>query len=90
MEKSIKVHYEARLNRNISIGGTKYKKGTVVFMCPDRTFEKLTTENIHKITSFSICEGYGRYEYFDLKKDIEFFKVEIIITQKEIPIKLKK
>jgi hypothetical protein len=89
----IKTHYEARLNRNISrnnYGKTTYKKGTLIWICTEKQFEKLTSKNIHNYTDFCICEGHGVYEYFDLEKDIEFVKVEIITKKKEKVVKLKK
>ena len=89
-----KIHYEARLNRNISRSPygvrTNYKKGTVIWECTEKQFEKLTSNNIHEQTSLSICEGHGVYEYFNLEKDIEFVKIEILTTKKEIIVKLKK
>ncbi len=89
-----KVHYEARLNRNItrSVYGRKkvYKKGTVIWDCSDSKFQKLTKDNIDNETSLAICEGHGVYEYFDLEKDIEFFRVETIVKRKEKVVKLKK
>lgn len=89
-----KVHYEARLNRNISRSpyGVRinYKKGTVVWDCTKKQFEKLTAENINNQTSLFLCEGHGVYEYFDLEKDIEFVKVQTVITTKETVVKLKK
>lgn len=89
-----KTHYEARLNRNISRrqygSRTNYKKETVIWDCTEKEFEKLTSENIHKQTSLSIVVGHGYSEYFDLEKDIEFVKVQTVITTKETVVKLKK
>jgi hypothetical protein len=94
MNTKKKVYYEARLNRNISrssYGGKKiYKKGTVIWDCTEKQFEKTTAKNIDNYTSLCICEGHGVYEYFDLEIDIEFVRVEKITTTKEKVVKLKK
>ncbi len=87
-----KVIYEARLNRNInrtSYGKRiVYKKGSVIFDCNEKQFNKITADNIHMQTSLGICEGHGIYEYFDLEKDIEFVRVESKIVKKEKIVKL--
>lgn len=89
----IKIHYEARLNRNITrtlYNKKVYKKGTVVCDFTESTFKKLTAKNIDRYTDLGICEGHGTNEYFDLETDIEFFKVEKIIKIKQTKVKLKK
>lgn len=87
------IIYEARLNRNIkkfSYGSNRlYKKGTIIWSCPEKTFKKLTKSNIDDHTGLCICEGHGSYQYFDLEKDIEFFKVETVVRKKESLVKLK-
>lgn len=87
------VYYEARLKKNIKRTpygvSTVYKKGTVVWDCSEKQFQKLTADNIHHQTSLGICEGHGVYEYFDLE-DIEFFRVEKIVRLKERVVKFKK
>lgn len=89
-----KVYYEARLNRNISRTPygvkTVYKKGTVIDKFSEKTFNKLTVKNIDNQTDLSICEGMGVYEYFDLEKDIEFFKVTTITEVREYIVELPK
>ena len=90
MKKTVK--YEARLNRNIKrtpygVNRT-YKRGTVICDFTEKQFLKLTKANISKQTDLSICEGHGVYEYFDLENDIEFFRVEIVVTKKEKLVKL--
>lgn len=91
--KTLKTHYEARLNRNITRKPyglkTIYKKGTVIWSCTDKKFAKLTKKNIENETHLCICEGQGVYEYFDLEKDIEFVKVDVIVTKKEKVVKIK-
>ena len=87
-----KIHYEFRLNRNISRSlyqRKTYKKGTIIWDCTEIQFKKLKSINIKNFTDLSICEGHGVYEYFDLKKDIEIIKVETIVTKKENIVKLK-
>lgn len=87
-----KTHYEARLKRNITrkvYGSRKtYKKGTVIWNCTEKQFEKLTSNNIRDQTNLSVCEGHGYYEYFDLEKDIEFVKVQIITNVRESIVQL--
>lgn len=89
------VKYEARLNRTITRypynKKTIYLKGTVIWDCGEKTFNKITKDNLHMHTSLGICEGYGVYEYFDLDKDIEFVKIttRTVKTTKEKTVKLK-
>ncbi len=93
MEKKIEVHYEARLNRNISrtyYTRTTYKKGTLIAIFEQEQFEKLTLKNIGNYFHPQITMGHGSAEYFDIEKDIEFFKVETVKTKNETPVKIKK
>jgi len=89
---AIKIKYEARLKKGIKrkpYGLNRvYKKGTVIYDCTEKVFEKLTADNIHNKTNLSICEGYGVYEYFDLE-DIEFFRVETVTTTTDFSVNLK-
>jgi len=94
MQNKTKIHYEARLKRNIKREPYNrtvvYKKGLVLWDCSEKLFAKLTKDNIHKWVDFCVCEGHGVYEYFDLEKDIQFFKVETTTKVTEKPVKLKK
>jgi len=88
-----KINYEARLKRNvsrISFGKkTIYKKGTLIWSFPEKIFNKITAKNISRYTSLSICEGHGIFKYFNLDKDIEFVKIEVVTSKKEKIVKLK-
>lgn len=91
---SDKIHYEARLNRNIRrnpYGVWKtYKKGTVVEKFSKSEFEKMTEKNVDNYFTPCICEGHGVYEYFDMEKDIDFVKIETITETREVKMNLRK
>lgn len=87
-----KIHYEARLNRNISrtyYSRTTYKKGRLIARFTQKEFEKFTFENIGNYFSPQIVLGHGAAEYFDVKKDIDFVKVVTYTKTKEKIVKLK-
>ncbi len=73
-----KVHYEARLNRNISrthYTKTTYKKGTLICKFTEEEFIRLTLKNVDNHFSPQITLGHGVAEYFDIEKDIDFVRV---------------
>lgn len=87
-----KVHYEARLNRNISrtyYTKKTYKKGTLIATFSATEFGKLTLKNIDNYFHPQITLGHGASEYFDVEKDIDFVKVETVVKTKEKIVKLK-
>lgn len=88
-----KIHYEARLNRNIRrqyYSWTTYKKGTLIEKFSQKEFEKLTLKNIDDYFSPQIILGHGVAEYFDVEKDIDFIQVITYTKTKEKTVKLKK
>lgn len=87
-----KIHYEARLNRNIirtNYVRTTYKKGKLISIFTQKEFEKLTLKNIDDYFSPEITIGHGNTEYFDVKEDIDFFKVIKYTRTSEKLVKLK-
>jgi len=87
-----KIHYEARLNRNIRrkyYSWTTYKKGLLIERFGQKEFEKLTLKNIDEWFSPQITLGHGAAEYFDVEKDIDFIKVTTYTNTKEKKVKLK-
>jgi hypothetical protein len=94
--KNTTIKYVARLKREITrtpyFVKTIYKSGTVICEFTEKQFVKLTSKNIYRYNSLSICEGHGVYEYFDLETDIEFVKITTTTTtnKKEVLVKLKK
>lgn len=87
-----KIHYEARLNRNIIrtyYTRTTYKKGTLIATFSEKQFQKFTLKNIDNHFHPQITIGHGAAEYFDVEKDIDFFKVVTVIKTKEKVVKLK-
>jgi len=87
-----KIHYEARLNRNIRreyYTWTTYKKGTLISKFGQKEFEKLTLKNIDNYFSPQITLGHGAAEYFDVEKDIDFVKVITYTKTKKKIVKLK-
>lgn len=86
-----KIHYEARLNRNIRrklYSWTTYKKGTLIAKFEQKQFEKFTLKNIGNYFSPQITIGHGSAEYFDVEKDIDFVKVITYTKTKEKIVKL--
>lgn len=86
-----KVHYEARLSRNISrtyYTRKVYKKGTFICAFTQKEFEKLTLKNIDNHFIPQITIGHGVAEYFDVKKDIDFVKIVTIKKTTEEVVKL--
>lgn len=91
-KSSERVHYEARLNRNITrdwYGKTVYKKGTLISNFTEKEFAKLNKKTKRSEYSPQITRGHGVSEYFDIEKDIEFVKVTTSKTIKEQTVKLK-
>lgn len=91
--KDEKIHYEARLNKNIRrklYYVTTYKKGTLISKWGQKEFEKFTAKNIDNYFHPQIVIGHGVAEYFDVEKDIDFVKVITYTETKEEIVKLKK
>lgn len=86
-----KIHYEARLNRNISrtyYTKTTYKKGTLIASFSESQFLKFTLKNIDNYFHPQIVLGHGAAEYFDVEKDIDFVRIETVTKTKEKVVKL--
>lgn len=91
---NINTYYEARLKKSVDkkpygkFGNKKrYVKGTIIQIFSAKQFNKLTAKNLTDNTVLSITEGHGVYVDFNVKKHIEFVRVQTIIKKKIIKLK---
>lgn len=91
-KSSERVHYEARLSRNVTrmnYSKTIYSKGTLIAPFTEKEFNRLNKKNIRDYFIPQITVGHGNSEYFDIEKDIEFIKVTTSKIIREQTVKLK-